>query len=119
MTNFQVSKALLKIVEDKHLKEKQNIKIGDLLKISYSIPEGVKERIQTYEGLLLCIKNRGLGKSIRIRKIINGIGVEQIFPLHSPKIASIFIKQHSKVKRAKLYFVRKLYGKAFKLKRKI
>jgi large subunit ribosomal protein L19 len=119
MTNLKISKNLLKIVEEKHLKKVQEIKVGDLLKISYSIPEGAKERIQIYEGLLICIKNRGLGKSITIRKIINGIGIEQVFPLYSPKIASIFVKRSSKVRRAKLYFVRKLYGKAFKLKRKI
>jgi large subunit ribosomal protein L19 len=119
MTNFKISKSLLKIVEDKHSKQRENIKIGDLLKISYAIPEGTKERMQIYEGLLISIKNRGLGKSITIRKIVNGIGIEQVFPFHSPKITSIFVKQSSKVRRAKLYFVRKLYGKAFKLKRKM
>jgi large subunit ribosomal protein L19 len=95
----------------------KNLKIGDIIKIGYLIPEGDKERIQYYEGLLISKKNRGLGKSLTIRRNVQGIGIEQIFLTYSPKILSILKKQSSKVRRAKLYFVRKLTGKATRLKK--
>ncbi len=117
MTKEKISKNLLKIVERKHLRDTKNIKVGDIIKLGYIIPEGSKERTQFYEGLIICKKNRSLGKSFTIRKTIEGIGVEQVFPVHSPKISSIVIKQSSKIRRAKLYFMRKLSGKAAKLKR--
>lgn len=118
MVNNKISKDLLKIVENKHLRQVQNLKTGDVIKLAYIIPEGAKERIQSYEGVIICLKNRNLGKSFTIRKIVDGIGVEQSFPIHSPKISSIMIKQNSEVRRAKLYFMRKLSGKAAKLKLK-
>lgn len=119
MTKSKISKDLLKIVEEKYLKENKNLKIGDIIKLTYLIPEGNKERNQFYEGVIICIKNRNLGKSFTIRKTVEGVGLEQNFPIHSPKINSIAIKQSSVIRRAKLYFLRKLSGKASKLKRKI
>jgi large subunit ribosomal protein L19 len=94
------------------------IQIGDLVRIGYNIPEGEKERIQYYEGLIISQSNRGLGKSFTLRRTVQGIGVEQIFLFHSPKIVSIVKKQSYKVRRAKLYFVRDLIGKS-KLKVKL
>lgn len=119
MIKNKISKDLLKVVEQKHFKEIVNVKVGDIIKLAYIIPEGSKERSQTYEGIVICLKNRGLGKSFTIRKVIEGVGVEQNFPAHSPKISNISIKQSSEVRRSKLYFLRKLSGKAAKLKRKI
>ena len=114
---------LIQLVESKFLevKEKRNkdkfeIEVGDIIRIEYKIPEGDKERIQSYEGLIICKQNRNLGKSFTLRRTVQGIGVEQIFLLHSPKIASITKKQSSKVKRAKLYFLRSLSGKSTRLK---
>jgi large subunit ribosomal protein L19 len=98
--------------------KKEKIEVGDMVRISYLIPEGEKERIQIYEGLIISIKNRGIGKSFTLRRTIQGVGIEQIFVAHSPKIVSIFKKQSSKVRRAKLYFLRYLSGKATRLKRK-
>lgn len=118
MVKSKISKDLLKIVEKKHLRQTENLKAGDIIKLMYIIPEGNKERLQSYEGVIICIKNRSLGKSFTIRKTIDGIGVEQNFPINSPKINSIVIKQHSDVRRSKLYFMRKLSGKAAKLKLK-
>jgi len=94
------------------------IQIGDLVRIGYNIPEGEKERIQYYEGLIISQSNRGLGKSFTLRRTVQGIGVEQIFLFHSPKIVSIVKKQSYKVRRSKLYFVRDLIGKS-KLKVKL
>jgi len=117
---------LIKSVENKYLKE-MNIKsdsnntrleVGDILRIGYNIYEGAKERIQYYEGVVIAKQNRGLGKSFTIRRTVQGIGVEQVFLLNSPKILSITKKQSSKVRRAKLYFLRGLTGKATRLKRK-
>lgn len=99
--------------------KEQMIEIGDILRIGYLIPEGNKERIQYYEGLVIAKNNRGLGKSFTIRRNVQGIGVEQVFVFNSPKITSITRKQASKVRRAKLYFIRSLSGKATRLKAKL
>ena len=117
---------LLKFVESKYLKEvnmksdssNTRLEVGDTLRIGYTIYEGAKERIQYYEGVVIAKQNRGLGKSFTIRRTVQGIGVEQVFLLNSPKILSITKKQSSKVRRAKLYFLRGLTGKATRLKRK-
>jgi large subunit ribosomal protein L19 len=115
---------LIKYVEEKYLstqekKEKALIEIGDLIRIGYSISEGDKERVQYYEGLVIAINNRGLGKSFVLRRTVQGIGVEQIFVFNSPKLLSIVKKQSSKVRRSKLYYIRNLRGKATNLKIKL
>jgi large subunit ribosomal protein L19 len=119
------SKNLIDVFEKKYAKlnllldvEKKKIKTGDIIKIGYLIPEGEKERLQYYEGLIISIKNRGMGKSFTLRRSVQGIGLEQIFVANSPKIASIIKKQSSKVRRSKLYFLRVLSGKSVRLKRK-
>lgn len=115
---------LIKLVESKFLRtptdySKKGVDIGDIIRIGYIIPEGDKERTQYYEGVVIARQNRGLGKSFTIRRSVQGIGVEQVFLLHSPKIVSIVRKQASKVRRAKLYYLRELSGKATKLKVKL
>jgi large subunit ribosomal protein L19 len=116
----KTSKDLIKLIESKFLKNENDksteIKVGDIIKIEYKIPEGDKERIQSYEGLVISKQNRSIGKSFTLRRTVQGIGIEQIFLLHSPKIASITKKQSSKVRRAKLYFIRALSGKSTRLK---
>ena len=113
----------IKLVESKYLKSEFNlnnkIEIGDIIRLGYLIPEGGKDRTQYYEGLIIAINNRGLGKSFTLRRNLQGIGVEQIFLLNSPKIVSIVKKQSSKVRRAKLYFIRSLRGKSARLKAKL
>ena len=104
--------------KEKEITEK-NIEIGDVVRIGYTLYEGTKEKIQYYEGMIIAKNNRQLGKSFTIRRNVQGIGIEQIFLFHSPKICSIIRKQSSKVRRAKLYFLRDLVGKKTKLKRKI
>jgi large subunit ribosomal protein L19 len=119
---FIENKFLKNVLTNNSLKEdlnllRKNLKIGEIVKIGYIIPEGDKERIQYYEGLIISKKNRGLGKTFTLRRSVQGIGVEQIFLQNSPKITSILRKQLSKVRRAKLYFIRELKGKATRLKK--
>jgi large subunit ribosomal protein L19 len=92
------------------------LKIGDNVKIGVRIIEGNKERVQFYEGTILAKKNSSINTSITVRKILQGIGVERVFLIHSPKVDSITILRSSKVRRAKLYYLRKLRGKASRLK---
>lgn len=116
-----ISKNLIEIIEEKFIKKefaKDTIKVGDALRIGYKIPEGDKERIQFYEGLVISKSNKGLGKSFTLRRNVQGVGIEQIFLTNSPKIVSITKKQSSKVRRAKLYFIRSLSEKATRLKLK-
>jgi large subunit ribosomal protein L19 len=85
---------------------------GDTVSVSVKVIEGDKERIQQFRGIVMGIKGEGISKSFRVRKISNGVGVERIFPLHSPKIAKIDVLKEGSVRRAKLYYLRKLTGKA-------
>jgi large subunit ribosomal protein L19 len=85
---------------------------GDTISVSVKVIEGDKERVQQFKGIVMGIKGEGISKSFRVRKISNGVGVERIFPLHSPKIAKIDVLKEGSVRRAKLYYLRKLKGKA-------
>ncbi len=92
------------------------LRIGDNVKIGVKIIEGNKERVQFYEGTILAKKNSSINTTITVRKILQGIGVERIFLVHSPKIDSITVLRSSKVRRSKLYYLRNLRGKASRLK---
>jgi large subunit ribosomal protein L19 len=92
--------------------------VGDTVKLGILIKEGEKERTQFYEGVVIAEKNSGINKTITVRKVLQGIGVERIFPIHSPKLTSIKIIRRSKVRRSKLYFLRYLSGKATRLKQR-
>lgn len=117
----------IKLIESKFLKsniitsstKNNRLEIGDIIRIGYTILEGGKERTQYYEGLVISKNNRGLGKSFTVRRSVQGVGVEQVFLLNSPKIVSISKKQSSKVRRAKLYFIRELTGKSTRLKQRL
>ena len=91
---------------------------GDVVRVGLSIKEGNKDRIQYYQGIVIAKKNTGLNAKIIVRKIFQGIGVERQFLIHSPKFQSIEILKASKVRRSKLYYLRKVYGKASRLKQK-
>ncbi len=100
---------------------KKNIppfKVGDTVKVHVAIVEGEKRRIQAYQGVVIGRQNGGLRETFTVRKISNGFGVERIFPLHSPIIESIDIVTHGHVRRAKLYYLRKLRGKAARIREK-
>ena len=94
------------------------LKIGDNVKIGVKIIEGNKERIQFYEGTVLAKKNSFVNTTITVRKVLQGIGVERVFLIHSPKINSVDILRSSKIRRSKLYYLRNLQGKASRLKQK-
>ena len=111
------SQQTIQNVENKFLKEDLPIlKIGDNVKIGVKIIEGNRERVQFYEGTIIAKKNSLINTTITVRKILQGIGVERIFLIHSPKIDSIQVLRSSKVRRAKLYYLRNLRGKASRLK---
>ncbi len=92
------------------------LRTGDKLKVHYRIREGEKVRIQIYEGVLIGQKRGGIRASITVRKVSFSVGVERVFPLHSPFIEKIEVVSHSRVRRAKLYYLRDLKGKAARLK---
>ena len=94
------------------------VKIGDNVKIGVKIIEGNKERVQFYEGTVIAKKNSSVNTTITVRKVLQGIGVERVFLIHSPKVDSISILRSSKIRRAKLYYLRNLRGKASRLKQK-
>ena len=92
------------------------LKIGDNVKVGVKIIEGNKERVQFYEGTIIAKKNSSINTTITVRKTLQGIGIERIFLIHSPKIDSITVLRSSKVRRSKLYYLRNLKGKATRLK---
>ena len=110
----------IKDVENNFIKKDLPIlKIGDNVKIGVKIIEGNKERVQFYEGTIIAKKNSAINTTITVRKVLQGIGIERIFLIHSPKLDSIKVLRSSKVRRAKLYYLRNLKGKASRLKQKI
>jgi len=92
------------------------LQIGDSVKIGVKIIEGNKERVQFYEGTIIAKKNSSINTTITVRKTLQGIGVERVFLVHSPKLDSIIVLRSSKVRRSKLYYLRNLKGKAGRLK---
>ncbi len=92
------------------------IAIGDQVKVFVKVIEGTRERLQSYEGIVIAKKNGGIRETFTVRRVTYGVGVERTFPLHSPKIDHIEVVRHGKVRRAKLYYLRERTGKAAKLK---
>ncbi len=90
--------------------------IGDQVKVFIKVVEGTRERLQSYEGVIIAKKNGGIRETIVVRRVTCGVGVERTFPIHSPKIDRIEVVRHGKVRRAKLYYLRERTGKAAKLK---
>ena len=108
---------LIDAVEDKQMtKDKDSIRVGNTVKVHVIIKEGGKERTQIFQGDVIAKRGSGLGASFTVRKVSFGIGVERIFPLHSKMIKKVDVVREGKVRRAKLYYLRKLKGKAAKLK---
>lgn len=90
--------------------------VGDTVKVSVKVVEGTRERIQAYEGIVIAKRGGGISETFTVRRISFGVGVERTFPLHSPKIADIKVVKKGAVRRAKLYYLRGLTGKAAKVK---
>ncbi|KAF0191001.1 MAG: large subunit ribosomal protein L19 [Gammaproteobacteria bacterium] len=92
---------------------------GDTVSVQVKVVEGTRERLQTYEGIVIAKKNRGLNSSFTVRKMARGDGVERVFQTHSPIISGITVKRRGDVRRAKLYYLRDLQGKAARIKEKL
>lgn len=108
---------LIKTIEAAQKKEELDaFKVGDTVKVHFKIVEGKNERIQIFEGLVICFKNAGLARTFTVRKNSYGVGVERIFPLHSPRVVKVELVRPGKVRRAKLYYIREKIGKAAKIK---
>ncbi len=108
---------LIQQIESQYMKKDvPDIHPGDTVKVSVRIVEGEKERIQVVEGVVIRIRGGGIRKTITVRKVAFNVGVERIFPVHSPKVEKVEIVKRAKVRRAKLYYLRELRGKAARLK---
>ncbi len=92
--------------------------VGDTVRVSVKVKEGNRERIQAFEGIVIAKKNGSVRESFTVRRVSFGVGIERTFPLHSPRVASIEVIKHGRVRRAKLYYLRNLSGKAAKIKEK-
>lgn len=110
---------IIQAIEKEQLKtDLPIIHVGDTIKVGVRIIEGGKERVQPYEGVVIAKRNGGISETITVRKIFQGVGVERVFLLHSPRIASIKIIRRGKVRRAKLYYLRDRVGKATRIQQR-
>lgn len=105
-----------KIEEGQKKADVPAFRVGDTVKVHFKIIEGKTERIQIYEGLVIGFQNKGVGKTFTVRKNSYGVGVERIFPIHSPKVVNVEVVRPGKVRRAKLYYIRDKIGKSAKIK---
>lgn len=113
-------KGLIEAINAENMKsEVPEINVGDTVVVGYKIIEGTKERVQNFEGVVIAKKNGGINETFTVRHVAYGVGVERTFPVHSPKIASVKVVRKGKVRRAKLYYLRDLTGKASKIKEDI
>ncbi len=107
---------LIEAIEKEGMKESvPAFNVGDTVRVGFKVIEGAKERIQNFEGVVIAKKHGGIRESFTVRRLSFGVGVERTFPVHSPKIASIAVVKRGKVRRAKLYYLRGLTGKAAKI----
>jgi large subunit ribosomal protein L19 len=106
----------IEVVEKSQLTERPSMKAGDTVRVHVKVREGDKERIQIFEGIVIGMHRGGLRSSFTVRKVSFGQGVERIFPLHSPIIHRVEVLRSARVRRAKLYFLRDLKGKAARMK---
>jgi large subunit ribosomal protein L19 len=112
-----MTQPILDVVEKPYLKEKPpTMHIGDSVDVLTKIIEGEKERIQTFSGVVMARRGRGINESFTVRRIVGDQGVERTFLVHSPNVVDVQVKRRGKVRRAKLYFLRKRIGKARKLR---
>ena len=108
---------IIKAIEQENLNPNAPVfSVGDTVKVFFKVIEGNKERIQAYEGIVIARKHGGLRETFTVRRISSGIGVERTFPVHSPKIGKVEVLRRGRVRRAKLYYLRKRTGKAAKIK---
>ena len=118
-TQTLIAANLIKEFENEQLKkELPEIYVGDTVKVGVKITEGNKERVQPYEGVVIAKRHGGINQTITVRRIFQGIGVERVFMLHSPQVASLKVERRGKVRRAKLFYLRDRVGKATRVKQR-
>ena len=111
----------LKIISQSSLKAdvSEAIKVGNTVRVQVKIREGERERLQAFEGIVIARKGAGVSETFTVRRVSYGVGVERVFPVHSPNVASVELIRSGKVRRSKLYYLRDRVGKAAKVKQKI
>lgn len=110
---------IIQALERENLKpEVPDFAVGDTVRVHNKIVEGTRERIQVFEGIVIARKNSSVRETFTVRRVSFGVGVEKTFPIHSPRVDKIEVVKHGKVRRAKLYYLRNLSGKAAKIKEK-
>ena len=111
---------LVKALNSQYMKEElPEVKVGDTVRVHVRIKEGARERIQVFEGTVIARKHGGIGETVTVRRISYGVGVEKVFPVHSPSIDHFEVVRNGKVRRAKLYYLRGRVGKGAKVKEKL
>lgn len=110
---------IIRSIEAEHLKSNiPDMYVGDTVRIGVKIKEGDKFRVQPYEGIIIARRNAGINETITVRRVFQGVGVERVFLIHSPRIDSIKVVRRGKVRRAKLYYLRGRVGKATRIKQR-
>lgn len=110
---------IIDVLEKEQLRQIPEFGPGDTVVVQVKVKEGERERIQAFEGIVIAKRNRGLNSAFTVRKISHGTGVERVFQTHSPMISEIAVKRRGDVRRAKLYYLRDLTGKAARIKEKL
>lgn len=111
---------IIQAIEAEQLNKKlPDFRAGDTVIVQVKVKEGNRERLQAFEGVVIARRNRGFNSAFTVRKISHGEGVERVFPLYSPLVAKITVKRHGDVRKAKLYYLRNLRGKAARIKEKL
>ena len=116
--NLSASNIIKQFENGQLKKELPEIYVGDTVKVGVKITEGNKERVQPYEGVVIAKRHGGISQTITVRRIFQGIGVERVFMLHSPQVASLKVERRGKVRRAKLFYLRDRVGKATRVKQR-
>lgn len=111
--------ALKQIAADSLKAEPAQFEVGDTIRVDVKIREGDRERIQAFEGTVIARKGSGVGETFTVRRVSYGVGVERVFPLHSPNVAGVKVIRHGKIRRSKLYYLRDRVGKAAKVKERL
>lgn len=112
---MSVNPLIVKITESQLRNDIPDFRAGDSVRVHARIVEGSRERIQIFEGVVIKRRGEGISETYTVRKISNGIGVERTFPLHTPRVDKIEVTRHGRVRRAKLYYLRALHGKAARI----
>lgn len=112
----EMNEILRDIVQDQIKKDPNSYEIGDTVKVHQKVKEGTRARIQVFQGIVIAKQNGGVSETFTVRKITDGVGIEKVYPLHSPAIDKIEVVRHGRVRRAKLFYLRDRIGKEARLK---